>query len=175
MGKFAFLFLVIFVIGAQAQSNRNVEDGIFKINAILPGINFELGVGQQSALNFELGLIPDWNGALDIFPYLGADYRYFTNFGRRLSKGKNTSGNAGDFIAFTNRAQITAPLLANFEYDEPVLYAGGIVYGIQRTYDPGFYWGTSFGPAFFSGDNSPSLGLLLNLKLGWVLGGRKSK
>ena len=155
---------------AHGQSAHNVEAGLFKVNALLPGINYELGAGQRSTYNFEMGLIPDWNGAFDIFPYVGADYRYFTNFGRRLIKGKHISGNSGDYVAFTNRAQITAPLLANFEYDVPILYVGGVVYGIQRTYKSGFYWGTSLGPAFYSGNNSPSAGILFELKVGWVTG-----
>ncbi|MFT6935150.1 MAG: hypothetical protein ACJAUQ_001543 [Maribacter sp.] len=102
-------------------------------------------------MNFELGLIPDWDGAFEISPYLGADYRYFTNFGRRVSKGKRISGTLGDYVAFPNRLQVAAPLLRNFQYDSPLLYVGGLVYRIQRSYNSKFYWGVSFGPVFLQG------------------------
>ncbi len=45
-------------------------------------------------------------------------------------------------------------------------YIGGLVYGIQRTYNARFYWGVSFGPAFFTGDNDPGIGILSDIKLG---------
>lgn len=169
-----WVLLVTPVIYSSVYAQKQVEDQLFKLNLLLPGVNYELGVGERSTLNFELGLILDWNGAFDIFPYLGADYRYFTNFERRLEKGKNISSNSGDYIAFVNRGQVTAPLLGNFEYDSPILYVGGIVYGIQRTYGAGFYWGISGGPAFFTGDNEPGVGLLTDIKLGWVFGRGKN-
>lgn len=88
---------------------------VFKVNLRLPGINYELGTRAHSTLNFELGLIPDWNEVFDIFPYLGADYRYVTNFECRLVKGRNIAGNSGNYVAFSNRVQVSAPLLGNFE------------------------------------------------------------
>ncbi len=169
MKKIVVVLLFIVPVWCSAQSQKQLETGLFKVNLLLPGINYEFGTSEQSTLNLELGLIPDWNGAFDFFPYLGADYRYFTNLERRLDKSKNISGNSGNYVAFSNRVQVSAPLLGNFEYDTPLLYAGGVVYGIQRTYDKGFYWGISGGPAFFTGDSNPGMGLLIDLKLGWVL------
>ncbi|MFS4417236.1 hypothetical protein [Maribacter sp. 2307ULW6-5] len=124
-------------------------------------------------MNFELGLIPDTTGEVEIFPFLGADFRHFTNFERRISKGKNISGNSGDYVAFVNRLIVAAPLLGNREYDNPFPYVGAFVYGFQRTYNRGFYWGLSLGPGFFTGDNDPGLSLFTELKLGWVLGQKK--
>lgn len=168
-----YSWLIAFLFCNTVWSQKQVEDRLFKVNALLPGINYEFGTGVQSTLNLEVGLIPDWDGAFDVFPYLGADYRIFTNLERRLAKGKNVSGNSGDYIAFSNRVQITTPLVGNFEYDNPFLYVVGIVYGIQRTYSKGFYWGISGGPAFFTGDNEPGMGLLVDLKIGWVLSQQK--
>jgi len=171
--------LVSIFFCSHAQSDRNVEKSLFKINALLPGVNYELGVGQRTTLNFELGLIPEGGanpiergrgGPIEIFPYLGVDFRYFTNMERRLRKGKNILGNSGNYVAFANRLLVAAPLLGNLEYDNPFPYVGGFLYGIQRTYKKGFYWGVSFGPAFYTGDNDPSVGILNDIKIGWVLG-----
>ncbi|WP_027078425.1 hypothetical protein [Maribacter antarcticus] len=72
-------------------------------------------------MNFELRLIPDWDGDFEIFLYLGAGYRYFTNVGHRVNKGKHISGNSGDYVALINRLLVAAPLLGNFEYDSSLL------------------------------------------------------
>lgn len=167
----AFFFTFIL----SAQTGNQVEDKLFKVNVFLPGFNYEVAAGERSTLNFELGLIPSTERSVEIFPYLGADYRYYTNFKRRLNKGKNISGNSGDYIAFNNRLLVAAPLLGNLEFDSPLLYVGGIVYGIQRTYKKGFYWGISFGPAFYTGDNDPGISLYNDIKLGWVIGKNKIK
>lgn len=172
--KITSLILLTCITHGISQSLNNAEKGLIKANLILPGFGYELGFKENSTLNFELGIIPDWDGEFELFPYLGADYRYFLNFERRLKKGKHIAGNTGNYIAFNNRILFSAPLLGNFEYDNPLLYAGGIVYGIQRTYDSGLYWGTSLGPAFFTGDYNPGFGLLFDLKLGWVLGRSKN-
>ncbi len=169
----SFLFLITsFII--FSQSSKNVEKGLFKVNALLPGASYELGAGNNTTFNFDLLLVPDFGGnPLEIFPAVGAEFRYFTNMNRRLGKDKNISGNSGNYVGFLNQLLIAAPLLGNLEYDIPFVYNGAIVYGLQRTYNKGFYFNLSFGPGFFTRDNDPTAGILIDIKLGWILSGRK--
>ncbi len=179
MKKYAFLFSVLCFSILNAQINKNVEQGLFKVNALTPGVSYELGAGRNSTFNFEASVIPiaraDSGGDFDwvLFPALGAEFRYFTNMNRRVQKGKNISGNSGNYVSFLNQAFITAPIIGSIEYDEPVAYLGAFVYGLQRTYGKGFYFGAAVGPAFFTGDNDPTATLYLDARLGWVIGGRK--
>ncbi len=170
--------LVVFLTMATfmgAQSSKNVESGLFKLNAFLPGASYELGAGKNTTFNFDLTLYPAFSGNIvEIFPAVGADFRYFTNMERRISKGKSISGNSGNYVAFVNQLLVTAPILGNLEYDGPLSYNASFVYGLQRTYKKGFYWGLSFGPGFYTRDNDPTAAIFIDMKLGWVLSKRKN-
>lgn len=179
MKKHLFACLFISFLSLSAQSNKNVEDGLFRINALSPGVSYELGAGKNSTFNFEASVIPvtqtyaggDFVWAL--FPVLGAEFRYFTNMERRIAKGKNISGNSGNYVSFLNHAFITAPILGNIEYDIPIAYLGAVIYGFQRIYPKGFYFGIAGGPGFFTGDNNPSATIYLDGRIGWVIGKKK--
>lgn len=173
--NFFAALLIGFSFFTKAQTTKNVEPVLFRINALYPGVSYELGAGRNSTFNFEVSVTPiaqtDNGGEFDwvLFPSLGAEFRYFTNMNRRVQKGKNISGNSGNYVSFLNQAFITAPILGNIEYDGPVAYLGAIVYGLQRTYEKGFYFGFAAGPAFFTGDNDPSGTLYLDARIGWVI------
>ncbi|MGO4918190.1 hypothetical protein [Maribacter spongiicola] len=47
------------------------------------------------------------------------------------------------------------------------------MYGLQRTYKKGFYFGLAFGPAIFVDEFNTDAGILIDARLGWVIGGRK--
>ena len=179
MKKCSLLFLLLPIFCLNAQTSNKVEYGLFKINVLIPGVSYELGLGSRSTMNFEASLVPvvenGFNNELDwvLFPSLIAEFRYYTNMNRRIGKGKNISGNSGNYVSFLNQALITAPILGNIEYDEPIAYLGAFNYGFQRTYGKGFYFSIAGGPAFFSGDNNPIATIYLDARIGWVLGKRK--
>lgn len=179
MKKVLTFLLLISMSLLTAQSIQNVEKSLFKINALAPGVSYELGVGLNATLNFEASIIPigefyvGEKPIIELFPMLGAEFRYFVNMKRRTNKGKNISRNSGNYVSFLNQAIITAPILGNIEYDDPIAYLGSINYGFQRTYKKGFYFSIAAGPAFFSGDNNPAATLYLDARIGWVLSKRK--
>ena len=179
MKKCFFLFLFSSVIWVYAQSDKKVENGLFKVNALLPGVSYELGIAETSTLNFEAIIGFAINGGSDrdtefgIYPGLQAEYRNYVNMDRRLRKNKNISGNSGNYISFLNQFQFGTPLIGDLEYTTDYFYNVAAVYGIQRTRPKGFYWGVSFGPAIFIDDFSTDPGILVDARLGWVIGGRK--
>jgi len=178
--KFRLLLCIYFCLGLFNEiSAQNVEKNQFKINVLSPGISYEIGLGDKSTLNFELTILPLLGTSLDeeiewvLFPAVGAEYRYYTNFRRRINLNKNVEGNSGNYFSFLNQVFVTAPIAGNFEYDEPIAYLGSFAYGLQRTYTSGFYFNVAAGPAFFTGDNNPTGSLYLDARVGWVIGKKK--
>lgn len=167
-------FFVSAFFTSQAQTDKLVEKGLFRLNILSPGASYELGLGKRSTLNFEAILLPlserVYGGTdnFEIFPALGAEYRFYTNMGRRMHKGKNIKGNSGNYVSFLNQAIIAAPILGNIKHDTPVSYIGAFNYGIQRTYKS-FYFGVAAGPGLGIIDNDYSAALYLDLRLGWVI------
>lgn len=180
MKKIIFLSAMLLTsFYAKAQSGKLVEDKLFKVNALAPGISYELGVADKTTLNLEAFLGLALNGGSDrstnfgLYPGLEADVRQYVNFNRRLNKGKNISGNSGNYVAFLNQLQFGKPIIGDLEYASDYFYNGALVYGIQRTYKKGFYWGLAFGPGIFVDDFYTDAGILIDLRLGWVVSGRK--
>ena len=175
-------FVLFFSIATlSAQSTKQVEDGLLKANALLPGISYEFGVGNTSTINLEgiigFAIVGGSNRSTEfgIFPGVQAEYRNYLNLDRRISKSKNISGNSGNYVSLLNQFQLGTPLIGNLEYDTDYFYNLAVVYGIQRTSPKGFYWGVSFGPGIFVDDFGTDAGLLVDVRLGWVIGGRKKK
>ena len=167
------------LFSVKAQSDRNVEKGLVKVNALLPGASYELGVGKNTSFNFDAALLFTLNGGTDrstefgLYPYVGADFRYYYNMDRRLKKGKNTLGNSGNYVAVANQFFSGTAVIGNLDLNSSFYYNVAVVYGIQRMRPKGFYWGVSFGPGIFIDDSHVTGGLLIDAKLGWVIGKRK--
>ncbi|WP_156894570.1 hypothetical protein [Maribacter sp. 1_2014MBL_MicDiv] len=70
-------------------------------------------------MNLEAFLGFALNGGIDretrfgLYPGLEADVRQYVNFNRRLNKGKNISGNSGNYIAFLNQLQLGTPIISD--------------------------------------------------------------
>lgn len=175
MRNFLLSFTFLCLAQTMAQSDKNVEDGLFKINALIPGVSYELGLGKNTTLSFDAALIPGASGGTNretefgIFPGLQSDLRYFMNMERRLSKGKNIHGNSGNYVAIVNQFYLGDPIIGDLSLSSSYYYIVGTVYGIQRTRKKGFYWGISFGPAFFADDFDSDFGLFIDARLGWVI------
>jgi hypothetical protein len=192
--KNLLVVLLFFCIASViAQSDKNVEKQIFRINALTPGVTYEVGIGNNSTLNFDLNLAFEINGGsgrsteFGLFPSLRGEFRNYNNFNRRLSKGKNIANNSGNYVSFYTNLQSIKPVIGalDISFDERTYFSTGILYGFQRTYKKGFYWNLSFGPGvFFTKQEIPipgstvqnyftDFGLVVQGKIGWVLGKRK--
>jgi len=174
----SFIFFLAICFLVKAQSDKNVEDGLFKINALLPGVSYEMGVGKNTTLNSEALIGFALNGGSNrdtefgIFPGMGVEFRYYNNMERRLQKGKVITGNSGNYFGFLNQFQLGTPLIGDLEYSSNYFYNAAAVYGIQRTRPKGFYWSLSFGPGIFVDEYDFGAGLLIDARIGWVLGKR---
>ena len=76
-------FSYAFFFNLVAQSDTNIEKGLFKVNALVPGVSYELGVGKNTSLNFDAALLFTLNGGtgrdtdFGLYPVVGADFRYY--------------------------------------------------------------------------------------------------
>ncbi len=104
------------------------------------------------------------------FSGLQADFRYFINMKRRKRKGKNISGNSGNYLSFSNELVSGDPLVGDLSYNSSYFYNTAILYGIQRTRPKGFYCGVSFGPALLNDEIDTDFGIWADVRLGWVIG-----
>lgn len=142
-----------------SQDQKNVESQ-FLVNALWPGISYELAVDKNITLKFDaatsLGVISFDNSGFDLFPRFDVQLRSYYNFERRIEKGKTTSGNSGNYYGIHSYYASDTSLLGNdFEPDLAniivfgpasfeTLYVGA-TFGMQRTYQSGFNWGMQFG------------------------------
>ena len=116
-----FVAILMSAFYSNAQSSQLVEDGIFKINLLLPGVSYELGVGNRTTINAEAIIGFALRGASDVE----------TQFG---------------------------------------LYPG---FAADFRYKKGFYFSLAFGPGVFVNEFNTDAGVLIDVRLGWVIGGRK--
>ena len=168
--KKSCLFAIVFsaIAYLNAQSNRIVEDGLFKINALLPGVSYEFGVDERTTINLDATIGFALNGGSDretsfgLYPGFGAELRNYVNFDRRIRKCKNITGNTGNYISFLNQFQLGESVIGGLEYSSSYFYNVAAVYGLQRIYSKGFYFNLGFGPAVFFDEFDKTAGVLID-------------
>lgn len=171
------LFLFVFWgTSVSAQFGRNCEVRQFKINLINPGLEYEMGLGVNSTLDFRVA----WQFALepastepienyDFFPAITVQNRYYHNLTSRDRRGRSIYGNSGNYIA---------PTVALFSPDERIVentrvdgihgYAG-LVYGVQRSYNSGLSFSVDAGAGYYAGPFRGGVYPVVNLSIGWII------
>ncbi len=179
MRRISTLLLLFITVYGISQTNYDVEKQQFTINALLPGLVYEVGVSKNATIAaeatvgfayFESNFFGD---AFGIYPIGRLQYRNYYNFERRLEKGKNISGNSGNYIAPTFALQSGKAIIGDLDYISDFFAGAGVVYGIQRTAPRGFQFRLEAGPAYFFEENQGDFGILLAAKIGWVLRKRR--
>jgi len=158
-----------------AQSGKKVENQQLTLNVLLPGIIYEQGISQNSTIAAEatMGFAYVESSFTDngfgIYPIGRVQYRYYYNFDRRLSKGKNIAGNTGNYIAPTIAIQGGKAIIGDLDYISDYFGGIGAVYGLQRTGQKGLQFRFEVGPGYFFDQFERNFGIFLALKLGWVV------
>ncbi|WP_136464871.1 hypothetical protein [Flagellimonas onchidii] len=176
MLRLFFLTLLLSYTYAQAQFGRNCEVRQFKINLINPGLEYEMGLGVNSTLDFRVA----WQFALepaseipienyDFFPAITVQNRYYHNFNKRDRRGKSIYGNSGNYVA---------PTIAIFSPDKRIVENrvvdgihgyGGLVYGVQRSYNSGLSFSIDAGAGYYLGPFRGGIYPVVNLSIGWII------
>ncbi len=171
----SILFLLSITVSVQAQTT-GVEKQMFKANLLLtPGLEYEVGVGDRSTLDFRLGTgfaYVQVNDESDygIFLTFEGAYRYYFNFEKRSNQGKKVTGNSGDYIALTTAFSNADPIIGDLEVDSDYLGVVGPVWGFQRTYNSGFNLGLELGVGYAFDNNDGYIAPLVGFRLGWAFG-----
>lgn len=179
MKKHIAISLLLFTFVHLNAQNKNsyLENNLFKINILSPGITYEMRLGKNTTLcndlNLSLGFSYNSNSGSNLLstPYIREQYRYYYNIEKRNSKDKNIKNNSANFIAL-NGSYYLKPI-GNSEYVS--VYDGFTVapiWGLQRTYESGINIGLIAGPGYNFGTNERTAGFVpvINFTLGWVIG-----
>ncbi len=159
-----------------AQFGKNCEITQFKINLMNPGIEYERGLGVNTTLDIKAGLQIAIDPAVaeplenfDLFPALAIQYRYYYNFERRGRNGRQIYGNSANYIA--PATAIFAPgsrTIDNAEVNGVIAY-GGLVTGLQRSYNSGFNFSVDVGAAYYVGPFKGQILPVANISIGWIV------
>ena len=179
------LFIFTSSLFAQRQERGRTFDLVhlehhqFRFDLLSPGLNYELGLFRNQSVSSGLGLTTATYGegyALGLT--MNNRYRYYHNFNRRIDRGRNVSGNSGNYVAAAQSIFFSGLRLST-DIDGPDdfnLGFFGMVYGIQRTYDNGLNFNLELGAGYYRGDGVPDgVGPLLHFTIGWVATKRRSK
>jgi len=161
MKKTTFLLFLLCFSFLDAQIDKNVEEYQVQIGLPLPAILYEKGISKNSTLSLEAltGLqITGCSGCetqFGVHPILRGQYRFYYNMERRIRKGKNITGNTGNYVGGLLVYQSGSPLIGDIQNLD--VLGGGPVYGIQRTYKRGFFYRLEGGVAYFRDDSIRAL------------------
>lgn len=181
-----FLISVPFLATAQIRKINEKGNGLvnlerhqFRFDLFAPGLTYELGLFRNQSVSTSLGLgLAAYEPGYVIGLAMNNRYRYYHNFGRRLDKGKNVSGNSGDYFAaaqaiFFSQLRLTTNITGPEDFNVGFY---GFAYGIQRTYPKGSSFTAELGAGYYKGDGIPSgYGPLISFNFGWVATKRKSR
>lgn len=186
--RFFVSCLFIFLLCALNQTHAQIEKGAglvslerhqLTLDLLAPGIRYEVRLSDHISAStaFSPGFASYQAG--NILGYAWHNrLRLYLNLLHRLNKGKNTSGNSGDYFAVANTVfwgglQITG----NFETsDDFAISFYGAMYGVQRTFERGFNYNVELGYGHYQGDGTTNgYGPLVSFSFGWVPTKRKSR
>ncbi len=176
MKKTITAILLLSGIILSAQSTTSVEKQMFKANLLItPGLEYEVGLTENSTLDFRLGtglLYVETNGEGEygVFLTFEAAYRYYYNFEKRANKGKNTSGNSANYVAMTTFFAPGDPILGDLDADIDYIGQLAPVWGFQRTYNSGFNLGLELGVGYAFDEDDNFIVPVVNFRLGWAFG-----
>ena len=173
------LIIFIFIISVQTLIGQNKSESfirIFKFNVLAPSFEYELGVSENTSLDFKIGTgllvnggsgrSTDWS----LFPFFEIQYRHYYNFLKRKGRNRNISFNSGNYIGITSNIQSGKSLIGSAEYFESHFTTFGPVWGLQRNYNGGFNVNFNLGVGYQLNDKSSGIFVpILDISLGWVL------
>jgi hypothetical protein len=96
----------LMLIAFTNLKSQEVEKKMFKINFLLPGVEYEFSTSKNSTININPGFgfnnlyHNSDNDKLQYYaPFLDLQSKWYYNFKKRALDGKNTKGNSADYVA----------------------------------------------------------------------------
>ena len=177
------LFLIIFCFifsknfGQDASTRPVVAESLFSLNFLVPAVEFEAGVTENTTLDFNFGIGFGLasgmyrNGVeFGFFPTFQVQYRYYYNLVKRLEQEKKISDNNGNYFAGHVSMSSGKPVIGALEYTNNFSSTVGVVWGLQRIYDSGFKLNLNLGAGYGFNDLGDSyVSPLIGIQLGWLV------
>jgi hypothetical protein len=172
---FSFCLFSFLTINAQ-QDQASVEDGLFSVNILTPGLEYEYRLTNSTTLDARVGTgFAYWKNTyfgedFGIYPIFSIQYRHYYNLEKRVTKEKNISNNSANYIALSGTIESGKPIIGGLEYNEAYFGTIGPVWGLQRYYGSGFKLDLNLGAGYgFNESGESFLSLLIGFRLGWLL------
>lgn len=176
MQRIALLFFMLAMGSLHAQFGKNCELRQWKINAINPGIEYEMSIGVNQTLDvraaWQFALDPALENPydeLDFFPSLTVQTRFYHNFDQRYRNGRQIYGNSANYIAPTVAGFSPDARVVNGTIVDGVHGYGGLVYGLQRSYNSGFGFSIDAGAGYYVGPFKGGIYPVVNISIGWIV------
>ncbi|CAM4225861.1 hypothetical protein [Gillisia limnaea] len=176
MKKLLFVVLVFIGFNVNAQSQANVEKKLFSVNFLLPGLEYEMGLSNNTTLDLRAGTGFGISGGSNrdtefgIFLNAHTQYRYYYNFDKRLGKNKNIDNNSANYIALNGSIDFGDPIIGDLQLSSDFGGVIGPVWGLQRYYGSGFKLDLNLGAGYgFNNLGGSYLSPIIGLRLGWLL------
>ncbi len=152
------ILIIAIVLGVQQLSQAQKLEKIFRVNILVPGVEYELPLGNYWSLNTNIGTSVAWSsGYRDIFgsrgskvrfyPYLLAEGRRYYNREKRVEKKRRVRFNSGNYYGLS---LFTTPDrdIAQLGKTKDVMFAIAPMWGMQRAYGR-FYFNLNLSPFYF--------------------------
>lgn len=180
--------ILIFGLSFTGKAQEvSVEKSIFGVEAGFPGawVYYEGKLTSQIALRTEVGLDLGFYEKIEVgtlaskstkaalTPTITLGPKWYYNLNKRATKGKNTSGNAANFLSLrTTYAPDLFVIAADKNVKTPDQISLIPTWGMRRTIGEHINFGTAFGVGGVlefgdNGKNSLDLALNLQLKIGY--------
>ena len=165
---------------AQAQFGKNCELRQLKINAISPGLEYEMATGVNSTLDIRVALKPSLDPFTEsplenyeLFPAITIQNRYYYNFNGRDRRGNQIYGNSANFVAPSVSLFESGTRVVDGQVAEGAFATAGLVTGLQRSFNSGLSFAIDAGGAYYLGPFRGGIYPVLNLSIGWIISERR--
>ena len=170
-----FTAILIFSTLTYSQKESDLSRNLFKVNILAPGLTYERVLSDKTTFNIDVNLsfggTSNGGGQLKLLasPFGRAQYRYYYNLEKRLTKNKSIMGNSGAYIA-PSVSYYMKTISDDFHLSNNDGLTAGAVWGFQKTYKSGINLGANTGLGYnFSSNLVHQVVPILNFTVAWVI------
>jgi hypothetical protein len=174
--KTSLFIILLLACHANAQFGKNCELRQLKINLINPGLEYEMALGVNTTFDIKVGMqlaldpeLPEVYEEVGFFPAIAGQYRYYYNFENRQRNSRQIYGNSANYVAPAVAVFFPGTRTINNGLVKGVFGYGGIVTGLQRSYDSGINFSVDVGAAYYAGQFENAILPVANVSIGWII------
>ena len=176
MKKTIYIILIISsIFKINAQDTLSLNNKIFKINILNPGLSFEKSISNKNSLSLDanLALVYTYSNNLGSrllqTPFARLQFRHYYNLEKRKRKGKDISRNSGNYYGL-NSSYYLNTINDKFYININDGFNLGLTWGFQKTYKNGLNINLNTGINYnFSQNKIKKIVPLLSFTVGYII------